>query len=65
MDDYSDDVPFWDRVDGKPILVLPYALDSNDMKMWTAPGLHPRRLAALRRRHVRLPVRGGSRLSLG
>jgi peptidoglycan/xylan/chitin deacetylase (PgdA/CDA1 family) len=41
MDDYSDDVPFWDRVDGKPILILPYALDSNDMKMWTTPGFTP------------------------
>jgi len=42
MDDYSDDLPFWDHVDGKPILVLPYALDSNDMKMWTDPALTPR-----------------------
>jgi len=42
MDDYSDDLPFWDRIDGRPILVLPYALDSNDMKMWTAPSLTPR-----------------------
>ena len=41
MDDYSDDLPFWDRVDGKPILILPYALDSNDMKMWTQPSLTP------------------------
>ncbi len=41
MDDYSDDLPFWDRVDGKPILILPYALDSNDMKMWTQPALTP------------------------
>ena len=41
MDDYSDDVPFWDHVDGKPILILPYALDSNDMKMWTTPGFTP------------------------
>ncbi len=41
MDDYSDDVPFWDTVAGRPILVLPYALDSNDMKMWTAPGFMP------------------------
>lgn len=41
MDDYSDDIPFWDHVDGHPILVLPYALDSNDMKMWTAPALTP------------------------
>ncbi len=42
MDDYSDDQPFWDAVDGKPILILPYAMDSNDMKMWTAPALTPR-----------------------
>jgi peptidoglycan/xylan/chitin deacetylase (PgdA/CDA1 family) len=42
MDDYSDDLPFWDRVDGKPILIVPYAVDSNDMKMWTAPSLTPR-----------------------
>jgi len=41
MDDYSDDVPFWDAVDGKPILILPYAIDSNDMKMWTAPSFMP------------------------
>ncbi|MBM3508194.1 MAG: allantoinase [Alphaproteobacteria bacterium] len=41
MDDYSDDTPFWDSVDGKPILILPYAIDSNDMKMWTAPSFTP------------------------
>ena len=41
MDDYSDDQPFWDSVDGKPILIMPYAVDSNDMKMWTAPAYSP------------------------
>ena len=41
MDDYSDDVPFWDRSYDKPIVILPYTLDSNDMKMWTAPSLTP------------------------
>ena len=45
MDDYSDDKPFWDMVatetGRRAILVLPYALDSNDMKMWTAPALTP------------------------
>ncbi len=41
MDDYSDDMPFWDTVDGKPIIILPYAIDSNDMKMWTAPSYMP------------------------
>ena len=41
MDDYSRDTPFWDAPGGRSIVVLPYALDSNDMKMWTAPGLTP------------------------
>ena len=41
MDDYSDDLPFWDTEYDKPILVLPYALDSNDMKMWVSPALTP------------------------
>lgn len=44
MDDYSGDVPFWDReaVPGRPIVVMPYALDTNDMKMWTDPAYAPR-----------------------
>ena len=41
MDDFSDDKPFWDRAGEKPILILPYAIDSNDMKMWTAPSFMP------------------------
>ena len=41
MDDYSDDKPFWQREDGQPILIMPYALDSNDMKFWTSPSLTP------------------------
>lgn len=41
MDDYSDDTPHWDANGGRPIVVLPYALDSNDMKFWTAPALTP------------------------
>jgi allantoinase len=43
MDDYSGDVPFWDRdtVPGKPIAIVPYQLDSNDMKMWTDPAYTP------------------------
>jgi peptidoglycan/xylan/chitin deacetylase (PgdA/CDA1 family) len=41
MDDYSDDAPFWDVVDGRALLVVPYALDSNDMKLWTTPALTP------------------------
>ena len=41
MDDFSGDRPFWDTAFETPILILPYALDSNDMKMWTAPSLTP------------------------
>ena len=45
MDDYSDDMPRWDRVDTaqgpKPIVIVPYALDTNDMKFWLAPGYTP------------------------
>jgi len=41
MDDYSDDRPFWDVVGGRPILIVPYALDSNDMKMWATPAYTP------------------------
>jgi peptidoglycan/xylan/chitin deacetylase (PgdA/CDA1 family) len=43
MDDYSGDVPFWDRetVTSRPIVILPYQLDTNDMKMWTDPAMTP------------------------
>jgi allantoinase len=41
MDDYGDDAPSWDIVDGRAIVVLPYTLDTNDMKLWTAPSLTP------------------------
>jgi len=41
MDDYSDDRPFWDTGSAAPILIMPYAIDSNDMKMWVAPAYTP------------------------
>ncbi len=43
MDDYSADTPFWGAVPGstKPMVIVPYALDSNDMKMWVAPAYTP------------------------
>lgn len=43
MDDYSGDVPFWDRetVPGRPIVIMPYQLDTNDMKMWLSPAATP------------------------
>lgn len=42
MDDFSRDEPFMDRSHARPIVVLPYALDTNDMKMWNAPAIMPR-----------------------
>jgi allantoinase len=43
MDDYSGDVPFWDRttLPERPVVIVPYQLDNNDMKMWTDPALTP------------------------
>jgi len=44
MDDYSGDVPFIDdaTVPGRSIVIVPYQLDTNDMKMWTDPAYAPR-----------------------
>ncbi len=44
MDDYSGDVPFLDSatLPGRPIAIVPYSLDTNDMKMWTDPAYTPR-----------------------
>lgn len=43
MDDYSGDIPYWDRntVPNQPLVIMPYQLDSNDMKMWTDPAMTP------------------------
>lgn len=43
MDDFSGDVPFWDRetVPGRPIAIVPYQVDTNDMKFWTDPAYSP------------------------
>jgi len=37
MDDFSSETPFWDAPAGLPIVVVPYQLDTNDMKMWSDP----------------------------
>lgn len=39
-DDYSDDLPFWTRVDGKDHLVVPYTLDANDMRFASPQGFN-------------------------
>jgi allantoinase len=53
MDDYSGDVPFWDRdtVPGKPMVIVPYQLDNNDMKMWTDPAMTPEQWLAYAKRN--------------
>lgn len=35
---FDDDLPYWDRSGTRPLLVLPYALDSNDMKFFHPNG---------------------------
>ena len=40
-DDYSDDLPFWSRIETqRPHLVVPYTLDTNDMRFATPQGFH-------------------------
>ncbi len=39
-DDYSDDLPYWVTVEGKPHLVVPYTLDANDMRFATPQGFN-------------------------
>jgi peptidoglycan/xylan/chitin deacetylase (PgdA/CDA1 family) len=46
MDDFSRDAPFWDHAtmsDGerRPMVIVPYALDTNDMKFWLTPAYSP------------------------
>lgn len=46
MDDLSDDMPRWEAVDMgggavKPLVCVPYAIDTNDMKFWTSPAYTP------------------------
>jgi allantoinase len=37
-DSYADDLPYWTAVDGVDHLVVPYALDTNDMRFASAAG---------------------------
>ena len=39
-DDYSDDLPFWSQLTQKPHLIIPYTLDTNDMRFLTPQGFH-------------------------
>lgn len=61
MDDYSGDVPFWDRetVPERPMVIVPYQLDNNDMKMWTDPAMTPEQWLAYAMRNFDQVYREG------
>jgi putative urate catabolism protein len=37
-DSYADELPYWELVDGVPVLIIPYSLDVNDFKFLTPNG---------------------------
>jgi allantoinase len=39
-DSYADDLPYWDKSGSKPHLVIPYSLETNDMKFVAAQGFN-------------------------
>lgn len=39
-DAYDDDLPYWQDVDGTPVLIIPYSLETNDMRFLTAQGFN-------------------------
>ena len=39
-DSYADDLPYWVKHDDEPHLVIPYTLDTNDMRFATPQGFH-------------------------
>ena len=39
-DSYADDLPYWEDVAGKPQLIVPYTLDTNDMRFATPQGFN-------------------------
>lgn len=39
-DSYADDLPYWHSADGRDQLIIPYTLDTNDMRFATAQGFN-------------------------
>ena len=39
-DSYSDDLPYWENINGKQHLIIPYTLDNNDMRFATNQGFN-------------------------
>lgn len=66
MDDFSGELPFWDTPAGRPIIVMPYQLDTNDMKMWSDPAYTARAwLDYIIDSFDTLYAEGGGMLSIG
>jgi peptidoglycan/xylan/chitin deacetylase (PgdA/CDA1 family) len=75
MDDLSDDLPRWEAVtmdDGsvRPLVCVPYAIDTNDMKFWTSPSYTPEQWLAYCRQSLdwllaESEARGPRMLSVG
>ena len=66
-DSYADDLPYWVRVGGRDQLMVPYALDANDMR-FSAPagfGSGPEFEAYLRDSFEHLHREGGRMMSVG
>ena len=39
-DSYSDDLPYWEKINDKQHLIIPYTLDNNDMRFATNQGIN-------------------------
>jgi putative urate catabolism protein len=39
-DSYADDLPYWELAGDRPVLIVPYTLDTNDMRFATAQGFN-------------------------
>ena len=39
-DSYSDDLPYWEKIENKKHLIIPYTLDNNDMRFATNQGFN-------------------------
>jgi putative urate catabolism protein len=39
-DSYADELPYWDATYGRPLLIVPYTLDANDMRFATTQGFN-------------------------
>jgi allantoinase len=66
-DSYADDLPYWDRRYAKPQLIVPYALDANDMKFVSQNGFTEadQFFRYLRDTFEQLRSEGGRMMSIG